>query len=107
MRTSLVTTFALASMLGIGCSSATTAPSSDPGRASPLASDEVTLTDFEFDGELVAADADAAKSKVEAQMFYFVGILFPENANARINFVELSNTQTSPADGGLTRLKYH
>ena len=104
MRTSLLAILALSSLAAAACSSTSDTPS--PDRPSPLLSNEVTLLDFEFDGELIASDGDAAKRKVTAQLFYLVGVLNPDNANARISFAELSRTETSPA-GDLTLLKYH
>ncbi len=105
MRTSLFCSFVVTSLVvAAGCSSSDTSSSAAD---SNLTSNEVTLTDFEFDGELVASDAEAVPRKIKAQMFYFVGILFPDNANARLDYATISNTTTAAEPGGLTLFKYH
>ena len=107
MRT-LVSTLVLTTMLAIGCSANSDSGDSGGDRhPSALASNLVTLTDFEFDGEVVAVDAATAKRAVTAQMFYLVGTLFPEKANARLDWLELSGTTAEDTDVGKTLLRYH
>src|SRR5262245_24506245 len=96
--------FTVAAMTAIGCS----APSSDGAdETSNLSSNRVGLVDFEFDGAVVGADGASAQKAVTAQMFYLIGSLHGDRANARLDWLEITKPKVSNAGGDKKRFSYH
>lgn len=70
-------------------------------------SNQATLLDFDFDGEVMATDVFSAESLINDQMLYTIGHLNGSNAVGRLDRLVLSNVQKTPVDGGKTKITYH
>jgi hypothetical protein len=71
-----------------------------------FSSNQATLLDFEFDGELVTDSSWDDKATIQDQLLYTIGHLNHDNSVGRLDDVTLSNIQKTQ-DGGKTKIKYH
>ncbi len=69
-------------------------------------SNQATLLDFEFDGEVSATDVYSAQSLINDQMLYTIGQLNGSSAVGRLDRLVLTNVQKTPVDGK-TKITYH
>src|ERR1044072_6293575 len=103
-RPSLLACIAFAPFALLACSRATDSDAeSDEGAFS---SNQATLLDFEFDGELVTDSAWDDKAAIQEQLLYTIGHLNGDNSVGRLDDVTLTNIQKTQADGK-TKIKYH
>jgi hypothetical protein len=104
-RLSFVITGALAACaLGAGCSSTSKLDESP----SAFSSNQATLLDFEFDGEVEPLGFGRPEDNVLAQMYFTLGHLNADNSVARLDKMTLSFPD-GLADGGAPggKLRYH
>jgi hypothetical protein len=95
---------ALLSALALaGCASETHSPTTDEGNFS---SNQATLLDFEFDGELTTDASWSDKQTIQDQLLYTIGHLNADKSVGRLDNLVLSNVRRTQAGGVLT-LKYH
>lgn len=74
----------------------------------PFSSDQATLLDFEFDGELVTDSAwGTDKSIIQDQLLYTMGHLNWDKSVGRLDKVTLSGVERITEEGGRTRIRYH
>lgn len=77
----------------------------------PFTSDQATLLDFEFDGELKIDSAWDEEQAIQDQLLYTIGHLNENNAVGRLDKLVLTNVKRSEikdADGQTsTRISYH
>lgn len=71
-----------------------------------FSSNQATLMDFEFDGELVTDSSFDDKATIEDQLLYTIGHLNHDNSVGRLDDVTLSRIEKTQADGK-TKIKYH
>ncbi|HQY63732.1 MAG: hypothetical protein IPQ09_26550 [Myxococcales bacterium] len=69
-------------------------------------SNQATLLDFEFDGQVTATSVFNAQSLINDQMLYTIGQLNGSKAVGRLDRLALTNVQKTTADGKTT-IKYH
>lgn len=77
------------------------------GDQMPFSSDQATLLEFEFAGELVARSSWGLERIVEQQMLYTVGQLNGDNAVARLDQLVVTNIQRTSIGGGQYRVQYN
>src|SRR5688572_17133499 len=71
-----------------------------------FSSNQATLLDFEFDGELLTDSSFDDKATIQDQLLYTVGHLNHDNSVGRLDDVKLSRIEKTQADGK-TKIKYH
>ena len=71
------------------------------------ASAEAVFLDFEWDGELIADGCWSSRSQIDNQLLYTIGQLNGERAVGRLDRLEITATQTGPAEGGGCTVTYH
>jgi hypothetical protein len=105
-----------ASMLFPACAS--DEPAQDAGAAvgtgddaendeQPFTSDQATLLDFEFDGELQIDNVWDAEQAVQDQLLYTIGHLNENNAVGRLDKLTLTNVTRAVGPENTTIIKYH
>lgn len=72
-----------------------------------FSSNQATLLDFDFDGELVTDYAWDAEQTVQDQLLYTIGHLNADNSVGRLDNVVLTNVVKATIDGGKTKVTYH
>lgn len=70
-------------------------------------SNQASLLEFEFDGELTAKDVFNPTSIINDQMLYTIGQLNGSRAVGRLDKLVLSNIQKTPTADGKTKITYH
>lgn len=86
---------------------ANTSPDWGPdGAEGAFSSNQATLLEFEFDGELVTDSSWNDKQTIQDQLLYTIGHLNGNRSVGRLDNVEVSNVQRT-ADGARTKLSYH
>lgn len=80
--------------------------SDEAGKEDDFSSNQATLLDFEFDGELTTDSSWDDKKTIEGQLLYTIGHLNHQDSVGRLDNLELSNIQKSEADK-VTTIKYH
>lgn len=86
-----------------GCSHDSSDAESDEGAFS---SNQATLLDFEFDGELVTDSSWNDTQTIQDQMLYTIGQLNGDTSVGRLDNLELSNVRKT-TDGDKTKIAYH
>jgi hypothetical protein len=71
-----------------------------------FSSDQATLLDFEFQGELEADNVFDAKSTINDQLLYTIGQLNGSNSVGRLDTVVLTEMKQSAGAGGKTKVTY-
>lgn len=88
----------------IGCSGS----HEEAGQADhAFSSNQATLLDFEFDGDLVTDISWSERQTIQAQLLYTIGHLNHDNSVGRLDNLELSQIKTTVRDDGLTHIEYH
>jgi hypothetical protein len=98
---SLTSLAMLASCTVAGCSSDD--PGSDVGNFS---SDQATLLEFEFEGQLIARSVWSAERTIEDQMLYTIGHLNGEKAVGRLDQLEITEIEKTELEDGNTKVTY-
>ena len=80
--------------------------SDEAGKEDDFSSNQATLLDFEFDGELTTDSSWDDKQTIQGQLLYTIGHLNHQKSVGRLDNLELSNIQKSEADK-VTTIKYH
>ncbi len=71
-------------------------------------SNQATLFDFTFDGELIASPGDDAQDAVNEQLLYTIGQLNGDlRGVGRLDKVKITNTISTPLANGKTKVTYH
>ncbi len=99
----LLATLAFSSLALGACAGETADSETDEGAFS---SNQATLLDFEFDGELLTDTSWNDKQTIQDQLLYTIGHLNHDKSVGRLDNLELSNIQKSQADGK-TKITYH
>jgi len=92
-------------VLALGCSQETSDDGSETGD-NAFSSNQATLLDFEFDGQLTTDMSWSDSQTIEDQLLYTIGHLNGDNSVGRLDDVKLTNIQKSTA-AGKTTIKYH
>ncbi len=98
----------LAAAMAVGCGGydLTNEPPQDlTEERQNFSSDQATLLDFEFDGELVARGG-TARSQIDAQLLYTIGHLNTHRSVGRLDKVQISGIASAPLGDGSTRITY-
>jgi len=102
------TAFALLPVLLLAACSAADESQGEAGKSEDdFTSNQASLLDFEFDGELVSADVFNAESIINDQMLYTIGQLNGSRSVGRLDKLVLSDVTKTPVDGGKTKVTYH
>jgi hypothetical protein len=91
------------SLAAPGCAE-DTAPVADE---SDFSSNQATLLDFEFDGELVSDYAWNPQQTIQDQLLYTIGHLNADSSVGRLDNVVLTNVVKSQVDATKTKITYH
>lgn len=70
-------------------------------------SNQATLLEFEFDGELVTTNTFDLKQTINDQLLYTIGHLNGNRAVGRLDTVQLTNIQSERMEDGKTKVTYH
>lgn len=101
----------LASMFAVACGSAEPGDSSGEGDGQKtedeFTSNQASLLDFDFDGEMVTDSFGSADSLIETQLLYTIGHLNEQNSVGRLDKVTLTNVVTTAIEGGKKKITYH
>ena len=101
-RLLLLATLAVSTVTVAACSQESDPASDD----SDFSSNQATLLDFEFDGELLTDSSWNDKQTINDQMLYTVGHLNHDKSVGRLDNLELTNI-VKTNEGGKVRIKYH
>lgn len=96
---------ALLSATAIGCAADTEAGDASEDD-SAFSSNQATLMDFEFQGELLTKDSWSARSEIDSQMLYTIGHLNTNKSVARLDKLTLTDVVTTDVEGGLQKITY-
>lgn len=120
IKRSLFGLIGISSALAVACASDTTDPGGGGGTQTIDEGDLVKPEDgkadashlavfleFEFDGQVLVSSTWNNKKAIEDQLLYTIGLFNGEKSVGRLDKVQLSDIQTSPADGGKTLVSYH
>ena len=108
MRRSLASSLALTSLASLvvllapGCAD----PAGSATDEGDFSSNQATLLDFEFDGELLSDYAWNPQQTIQDQLLYTIGHLNADNSVGRLDNVTLTNVQKT-TEGGKTKITYH
>ncbi len=108
-RRKILLTLAAATFVGCGYADVPVTPDeTDPTAEEhgPFSSDQATLLDFEFDGELVTRGFSSARSQIDAQMLYTIGHLNTHRSVGRLDKVSITNISSAPQADGTTKVTY-
>jgi hypothetical protein len=104
-RSSLFAPVALSVFVLAGCAS-----ESSPGTGTEepeFSSNQATLLDFEFDGELQTDSSWNDKQTIQDQLLYTIGHLNADKSVGRLDNLVLTNVVKTNIDGGKIKLTYH
>lgn len=103
----VVSAIGLSAFVLVGCSA-----NADPTNLDSeggFSSNQATLLDFEFDGELLAVETQTPLNEnnaIQAQLLYTIGMLNGDRSVGRLDTLDLSNVKKTPA-GDHVKLTYH
>lgn len=78
-----------------------------PRTEDAFSSEQATLLQFAFDGELVTDSSFGARGAIDDQMLYTIGHLNGSRSVGRLDNLTVSNVRTTPTPDGKTRVTYH
>ncbi len=102
-RASLAACAALVALSATGC--ADEVAGAGAARDDDFSSNQATLLDFEFDGELVTDSTWNPQQTIQDQLLYTIGHLNTDDSVGRLDNVTLTNVVTTP-EGGKTKITY-
>lgn len=96
----------LAAVVGLAACSSAEEETTDVGEGA-FSSNQATLLDFDFDGELVTTSSWNDNQTIQDQLLYTIGHLNADKSVGRLDNLVLSNVRRSTEAGGKTKITYH
>ncbi|AKU93555.1 Alkaline serine protease [Labilithrix luteola] len=90
----------------VACTSEADHDDTDVGEGA-FSSNQATLLDFDFDGELVTASSWNDNQTIQDQLLYTIGHLNADKSVGRLDNLVLSNVRRSTEAGGKIKITYH
>jgi len=102
MKRALILGLGMVALGAVGCTGDDLESNTDN-----FSSNQATLLELEFDGELVTTQTYDLKSTINDQLLYTIGHLNGDRSVGRLDALELSNIQSERLEDGTTKVTYH